>query len=240
MFRITEGVKHLLILNVLFFIATSLYGDIMIEWFALWFPKAEPFGWWQFVSHMFMHGGPDHIFFNMLALWMFGTSLEMVWGKEKFLFFFFSAGIGAALVQTGVNYYQFNQGISALVDAGVSENEIIDLMSQGRYMPGWYDIIPGSLVEGMISNYMTHLVGASGATSGILAAFAFMYPERELFPIPIKVKFAIPILFLGDLYYGLSGGGGNIAYFAHIGGALFGLFMVWYWKKNQFNKNRWN
>jgi membrane associated rhomboid family serine protease len=242
--RLTDGVKHLLILNVLFFIASSIYGDLVIHWLALWFPKAEPFGWWQLVTHMFMHGGFTHIFFNMLMLWMFGTSLEMNWGKEKFLFFFFSAGIGAALVQTGVNYYQFSKGLSALTEAGFTEFQIIDLLSQGKYDTRWYELVPRSLVEGMIDEFRGVTLGASGATSGIMAAFAFMYPNLEItplfIPIPIKAKFLIPVFFIGDVYYGLSGTGESVAYFAHIGGALFGLLMVWYWKKNSFNKNRWN
>ena len=92
----------------------------------------------------------------------------------------------------------------------------------------------------MIGNYVGPTLGASGATSGIMAAFAFRYPNMRLFPIPLKAKYFVPLMFAGDIFYGFSGQSHGIAYFAHIGGALFGLFMVWYWKRNQFNNNRWN
>ena len=106
--RITDAVKHLLIINVLFFIATQLMGQQMYDLFSLWFPKNEHFQLWQVVTHMFMHGGFMHILFNMYALWAFGTPLEQMWGKGKFFFFYFSAGLGAALIHTLVNYYYFN------------------------------------------------------------------------------------------------------------------------------------
>ena len=244
MLRLTDAIKHLLIINVLFFVASQMYQNEIYGLFSLWFPEHPNFQSWQIITHMFMHASPEHIFFNMFTLWMFGSAIELAWGKQKFLFFYFSAGIGAALVQTGVNYYQFNEGLNALVNAGVSEYDIINVMSEGKYSPGWYDVAKGSLVENMIGNYMGYLIGASGATSGVMAAYGFMFAEREIrllfFPVPLKAKYFIPLMFVGDLYYGLSGGGGNVAYFAHIGGALFGLFMVWYWKKNQFNNNRWN
>ena len=91
--RLTDAIKHILIVNVLFFVATALYGDQMYEWFSLWFPKNENFGLWQMISHMFMHGGFMHIGFNMYALWAFGTPLERMWGRNKFLFFYFEINI---------------------------------------------------------------------------------------------------------------------------------------------------
>ncbi|MGB5498266.1 MAG: rhomboid family intramembrane serine protease, partial [Maribacter sp.] len=149
--RLTDAIKHLLIINVLLFVATMLYGDQMYEWFSLWFPKNENFGFWQMVSHMFMHGGLAHIGFNMYALWAFGTPLERMWGRNKFLFFYFSAGLGAALIHTGVNYYYFNEGIDALVNSGLSKNEIIEIISGGQYSPSWYDIAPKSTIDNFLS-----------------------------------------------------------------------------------------
>jgi membrane associated rhomboid family serine protease len=245
--RLTDAIKHLLILNVLLFVATMLYGDQMYEWFSLWFPKNENFGFWQMVSHMFMHGGLAHIGFNMYALWAFGTPLERMWGRNKFLFFYFSAGLGAALIHTGVNYYYFNEGIDALVNSGLAKNEIIEIISGGQYSPGWYDIAPKSTIDNFLSAYNTPAVGASGAIYGILVAFGMSYPNSELFliflPIPIKAKIFIPVLIALDLFSGVTGYGifgQGIAHFAHVGGAIAGFVMMWYWKKNQFNSKRWD
>ncbi|MGB5263337.1 MAG: rhomboid family intramembrane serine protease, partial [Lutimonas sp.] len=96
--RITDAVKHLIIINVIFFAAGPLLGSNLSEWLALYFPKNDHFGFWQFVTHMFMHGSFMHILFNMYALWAFGTPLEQMWGRNKFLFFYFSAGIGAGII----------------------------------------------------------------------------------------------------------------------------------------------
>ena len=245
--RLTDAIKHLLILNVLLFVATMLYGDQMYEWFSLWFPKNENFGFWQMVSHMFMHGGLAHIGFNMYALWAFGTPLERMWGRNKFLFFYFSAGLGAAFIHTGVNYYYFNEGINALVNSGLAKNEIIEIISGGQYSPSWYDIAPKSTIDNFLSAYNTPAVGASGAIYGILVAFGMSYPNSELFliflPIPIKAKIFIPVLIALDLFSGVTGYGifgQGIAHFAHVGGAIAGFVMMWYWKKNQFNNKRWD
>ena len=104
--RMTEAVKHILIINVILFFATQLYGDQMYQWLALWFPKNENFQIWQIITHMFMHGGFMHIAFNMFALWMFGTPVERVLGKNRFLFVYFSAGLGAVLFQLGFYYFE--------------------------------------------------------------------------------------------------------------------------------------
>ena len=111
--RITETIKHLLIINILFFVAAQMFGAQIYELFSLYFPKNEHFQLWQIITHMFMHGGFMHILFNMYALWAFGTPLEQMWGRNKFLFFYISAGLGAALIHIGVNYYYYNEGMSA-------------------------------------------------------------------------------------------------------------------------------
>lgn len=245
--RLTETIKHLLIINVLFFIATNLYGDQMYEWFSLFFPKNEHFQFWQIITHMFMHGGFMHILFNMYALWAFGTPLERMWGRNKFLFFYLSAGLGAALIHIGVNYYYYNEGMSALINAGLSESSILDIINNGQYNTDWYSIAGKSTIDNFLSAFNTPVVGASGAIYGILVAFGMSFPNSELFliflPVPIKAKFFIPVLIALDLFSGVTGYslfGQGIAHFAHVGGALFGFLMMWYWKKNQFNNNRWN
>lgn len=242
--RMTDAVRHLLIINVLLFVATLLYQENMVQWLALWFPDHGNFRWWQVVSHMFMHGGYIHIFFNMYALWAFGSLLESRWGRNKFLFFYFSAGLGAAMLYTGVNYYFFNQGVEALISAGVSKAEIMELVLNGQYNEQWRALIPGGTFDSFTNAYGFPALGASGAIYGILVAFAFMYSEAELMliflPIPIKAKYFVPLLVAGDLFFGFSNYSTGVAHFAHVGGALVGFIMMWYWKKNQFNQNRWN
>ncbi|WP_209399573.1 rhomboid family intramembrane serine protease [Pseudozobellia sp. WGM2] len=242
--RLTEAVKHLLIINILFFVAAQLYGEQMYAWFSLWYPENPNFQWWQIVTHMFMHGSFMHILFNMYALYAFGTPLERIWGRNKFLFFYFSAGLGAALLHSCVNYFMFNDGLQALVDSGIDKNQILDIISGGQYSLAWENVIGADKVDSFLSAFNTPAVGASGAIYGVLVAFAFTYSEAELMliflPIPIKAKYFVPLLIVGDLFFGFTGTATGIAHFAHIGGALFGFLMMWYWKKNQFNNNRWN
>ena len=245
--RLTEAIKHLLIINVLFFIATQLYGDQMYQWFSLWFPQNENFGFWQVVSHMFMHGGLMHILFNMYALWAFGSPLEQRWGRNKFLFFYLSAGLGAAILHTGINYYYLNEGMNAILSSGIDKQSVMQLLAQGQYMPDWYNLASKSTIDNFLGAYNTPAVGASGAIYGILVAYAFSYPNSELMliflPVPVKAKYFVPVLLLLDLFSGVTGYGifgQGIAHFAHIGGAIAGFIMMWYWKKNQFNDKRWN
>ena len=241
--RISNTVKHLIIINAIFFLGTQLYGDIMYQWFSLWFPENEYFNFWQVFTHMFMHGGFMHLFFNMYALWAFGTPLEQRWGRQKFLFFYLSAGLG----HTSVNYLYLQHGVDALVSQGISEANIMEILRAGKYSPGWYDIAAQSTIKNMLSAFSTPAVGASGAVYGVLVAFGMAFPNSELFlmfiPVPIKAKYFIPVLIGLDLFSGVTGYsifGAGIAHFAHVGGALFGFIMAWYWKKNQFNNNRWD
>jgi membrane associated rhomboid family serine protease len=245
--RISDTVKHLIIINVIFFLATQIYGDVMYQLFSLWFPENENFSLWQIISHMFMHGGFMHIFFNMYALWAFGSPLENSWGKKKFLFFYISAGLGATLIHTSVNYLYLNQGISALESSGIDKNVIMELLTQGKYNPVWYEFASKTTIDNMISSFSTPAVGASGAIYGVLVAFGIAFPNSELFlmfvPVPIKAKYFIPALIGLDLFSGVTGYslfGAGIAHFAHVGGALFGFIMAWYWKKKQSNNQRWN
>lgn len=185
-----------------------------------------------------------HIVFNMYALWAFGTPLEQVWGRNKFLFFYFSAGLGSALLHSGVNYYLFNEGMNALMDAGMAQDQILDILSKGQYNTAWYEVAPKSTVDSFLTAYNTPAVGASGAIYGILVAFAFMYSEAKLMliflPVPIKAKYFVPLLIAVDLIFGIGNVNTGIAHFAHIGGALIGFIMMWYWKKNEFNDKRWD
>ena len=244
MAKLTDTVKHLLIINVLFFIAAQLYQNEMYGLFSLWFPEHPNFQLWQIISHMFMHGSITHIVFNMYGLYAFGTPLEQMWGRNKFLFFYFSAGLGSALLHIVVNYYVFNESLQALVANGIPETQILEIIAEGKYSPSWNDIIGVDKVNSFLEVYNTPAVGASGAIYGILVAFAFMYSEAELMliflPVPIKAKYFVPLILVGDLFFGFTGAATGIAHFAHIGGAIAGFIMMLYWKKNQFNNNRWN
>ena len=105
--NITETVKQLIIINVILFIGTSIIGDPVYKFLALYFPENPYFQYWQPLTHIFMHGSTMHIFFNMFALYSFGSVLEQMWGGKKFLFFYISCGLGAALLHTAINYYYF-------------------------------------------------------------------------------------------------------------------------------------
>lgn len=245
--RITETVKVLLIINVIFFAGSQFLGDTAYRLFSLWFFENENFAVWQILTHMFMHGDFMHILFNMYALWAFGSPIEQMLGKNKFIFFYFSAGIGAAIIHTLVNYYHFQSGYQALVDAGMDPEGIRMLLDTGQYNTAILNNISAELLQEFYTSVNTPAVGASGAIYGILVAFGMLFPNIELFllfvPVPIKAKYFIPALIAIDLFSGLTGYslfGGGIAHFAHIGGALFGFIMMWYWKKNRFNQNRWD
>jgi membrane associated rhomboid family serine protease len=246
--NVTETVKQLIIINILFFIGTQVVGDGAYKMLAMYFPENSGFQYWQVITHMFMHGGYMHIFFNMFALYSFGSALESIWGSKKFLFFYISCGLGAALLHTGINYYYFNEGINTLVSNGFSKGQVLQLLNEGKINTQWQEIMTVSQFQDFTSAYLGTVVGASGAIYGVIVAFAFMFPNAELalmfIPVPIKAKYFVPGLVLVDLYLGISGqsifGGGGIAHFAHVGGALFGFLIMWYWKKNQFNDNRWN
>ncbi|AZJ32184.1 MULTISPECIES: rhomboid family intramembrane serine protease [Tenacibaculum] len=236
--RLTQAIKHLIIINVIMYFAPQLLNMDLTNLFALHYPKNEHFGVWQYVTHIFMHGGPAHLLFNMYGLWAFGTPLEQMWGRNKFLFFYFSAGIGAGLIYTFVNYYQFNGIYEQLIGMGVSPAEIQNILSSGQYNDSLITLSNKTMSE-FYSLYHTPAVGASGAIYGILVAFGLTYPDAKLalifFPVPIAAKYFIPLIILSDLFFGMTSYSiGNIAHFAHIGGAIIGFIIAWYWKKNQF------
>ena len=245
--RITETVKVLLIANIIFFVGSQFLGDYAIKMLALWFPENPNFGIWQVVTHMFMHASISHIFFNMFALYMFGSVLEQSIGQKRFLFIYFSAGLGAAGLQILFSYLDFNNAYDALVSTGYSVADVNEMIQQFSGQPYGTMYSGGdSLVRNLAQTIMIPMVGASGAIFGVLAAFAVIYPNLPLYiifiPIPIKAKYLIGGYFLINVYSAVTGtslfGPSNTAYWAHIGGAVIGFITMYYWKKNQFN--RWN
>ncbi len=253
--NITPTVKQLLIINVIFYIGANFIGnrDMNYSLLSLYSFQNPNFHFWQPITHMFMHAKvPDfsHILFNMFGLYSFGSALEHFWGGKKFLFFYISCGLGAALLHMGMNYYSYHVGLNHLTDLGL-ENQLQNFLKTGGMN---FSVRPPNLDEGILQSmylaYNSPMLGASGAIYGLLVAFAFMFPNAELalmfIPIPIKAKYFVPMwMILYDGFFGIFGNSfmgieDGIGHFAHIGGALTGFIMMWFWKKTQFNKNRWN
>ena len=232
---IPETIKQLIIINVIFYFGSQFIGNLGYDILALHYYENEKFLISQFLTHMFMHGSPSHILFNMFGLWMFGSPLEQMWGRQKFLFFYISCGLGAALLQMLVYYSQIQNlyQVIELNNLSLSDPQLIlNFMSERDY-------------SNAITAFNSVMVGASGAIYGVLVAFAFSFPNSKLMllflPFPIKAKFFVPILILIDLFFGISSFSvGPIAHFAHVGGAIIGLIMVLYWRKNQFKDRRWD
>ena len=243
--RITEIVKHLLIINIIFFFASSILGEIMYDLFAMHYPNNPNFFIWQPITHMFMHGDLTHIMFNMFGLWMFGTPLEQMWGKQKFIFFYISAGLGAVLLQTIIYHIDVVSVNQILSEYGLSKGEIDLFYETGRLNTSLIQSIGEDRLFSGIQSFKALMVGASGALYGILVAFAMLFPNVQLMllfpPIPVRAKYLVPILILFDLFFGFTSYSvGPIAHFAHIGGAITGFIMMWYWKKNNFKNKRWD
>ena len=205
-------VKNLIMINVLMYLITAITGNFMYENFALFYFKSPFFKPYQLVTHMFMHGGFTHILFNMYTLYIFGCVLERVWGSQKFLFYYFVTGIGAALLHMGVMYLQL-RGYIADYNAG--------------------DMFAQSSIQSIL---VTPTVGASGAIYGLLLAYGMLFPDNIMQlifpPVALKAKWFVIIFGALELLLGLSGRGGNVAHFAHLGGMIFGFFLILYWKKN--------
>jgi membrane associated rhomboid family serine protease len=210
--------KNLLIVNFLAFIATwvlELRGINLTSMLGLHFFLASDFRIYQFFTYMFLHGGLTHIFFNMFALWMFGSVIERVWGPKKFLFYYIVCGLGAGITQELVQYADYSiQGIAAYqyVNAGGVQ------MTTDAYINLWTTI------------------GASGAVYGILLAFGMVFPNERLFiipfPFPIKAKWLVLGYIVIELFSAMSGPGDGVAHMAHLGGMLFGFLLIRYWNKH--------
>jgi|TARA_B100001059_G_scaffold227733_1_gene257959 membrane associated rhomboid family serine protease len=249
MYRVSPIVKQLLIINIIFFVGSilSFNSDFIYSLFSLYFPENPQFKFWQIITHMFMHGNVQHIMFNMLALWMFGSSVESILGAKKFIFFYITCGLGAAIIQILFNYYSFYSNLDLLINAGYDQNSVVGILAEGKYNTSWGSILGTEGLLNFNSSFISSMVGASGAIMGVLVAFGMFFPESKLMliflPIPIKAKYFIPGIILLDLFSAITGQAifspSNTAFIAHIGGALTGFLIMYYWKKNQFNQNRW-
>jgi len=212
MANVPTAIKNIIIINVLVMIMTMLNEDFMYETFSLFYPTSPFFHWWQPVTHMFMHGGFWHLFFNMYTLYIFGSVLERVWGTRKFLVFYFVTGLGAALIHTGVEWLQMQSWLGQAAEGSAAALSSIHALK------------------------MTPTVGASGAIYGVLMGYAMLYPDSVLTlifpPVSMKAKWFVLIFAAIELLTGVTGTGGGIAHFAHLGGLIFGYLLILYWKRN--------
>jgi membrane associated rhomboid family serine protease len=228
-------VKNLLIINGLFFLGTialaSAFNLDLVRWLGLHTLESEFFNPFQIVSHMFMHGSFTHILFNMFALWMFGATMESYWGGKRFLTYYMVTGLGAGLMQMAVNEAQIYLVAAQLTveQLDIIHTEGLSLLTSGR---NYMDV--GMAQYNQLIN--TPMVGASGAVFGLLLAFGMTFPNSVIylyFAIPIKAKYFVVLYGLFELFSGFrNSSGDNVAHFAHLGGMVFGFFLIHYWRKH--------
>ena len=210
--NITPTVKQLLIINILMFVGTIFVPQAK-NILALFYFENPMFKFWQPITHMFLHHGFMHLFFNMFALYSFGSTLEHFWGGKKFLYFYIACGLGAAFLYTAVNYYDFNF---------VGNLQVFNSVAVGA----------SGAVYGLLVAFAFMFPNAE------LALMFIPVPIKAKYFVPGIVALDLFLGFKGDSIFG--SGGTGIAHFAHVGGAAVGYLLMKSWKDNQFNKNRWD
>lgn len=204
--QIPTVTKNLVAINILMFIATLVNENFMVANFAMFYPASPFFKPWQILTHMFMHGGFWHIFFNMYSLLMFGSILERSLGPKKYLIFYFVTGLGAVALHTGVEWLQARV------------------------------FIANGIAQAYQQLLVTPTLGASGAIYGVLIGFAMLYPQARLTlifpPIPMTAKWLVIIFAAIELFSGINGIQESVAHFAHLGGMLFGWLLIRWWRKH--------
>lgn len=251
-------VKNLLIINVIMFLTSVIlknqFSFDLSDRLGLHFPTSEKFQPYQIITYMFMHDTNDvwHIFFNMLALWMFGNTLENVWGSKRFLIYYLITGIGAAICHYTIVYFQISDILHA-IDAYIANPSLVsfDTFSNtydlnvhssdflSSYNPQEALQISVDQVRELKTTILNgpNIIGASGAVYGILLAFGMLFPNTEMYmmfvPVPIKAKWLVLGYGAIELFSGLRGAiGDNVAHFAHLGGMLFGFILIKIWQRN--------
>lgn len=219
-----------------FFVMPQLYNTL-----SGFYPFSPNFRSWQIITHMFMHGGYMHIIFNMLTLWSFGSILEQALGERKYLILYFASGLGAFFLFNLWNFIEVQQISNELQNLGFNVNAYLSGAKVNLIGTSESIIQQKSLVENLDNIMKTRMVGASGAIFGVVAAFATLYPDSKIammfIPIPMKVKYLMPIVILVSIWLGISGNGGGIAHLAHVGGALVGWLLARNWKKHLYRFN---
>ena len=238
-------------------VTQQTFGVDLNRYLALYYPASKYFNPYQFVTHLFMHAGLAHLFFNMFALWMFGRVLENVWGSKRFFIFYFVTGIGAAAFYTLVHWFEYTPMIHFAANFAARPTPDMFMTFIHKYVthpnPQIYQFIDAWQAHTMdtayarqavmqVNNYVQEVIniptiGASGAVFGVLLAFGMLFPNTQLMllfpPIPIKAKYFVIGYGALELYLALSQPGSNIAHVAHLGGMLFGYIMVKYWNKKK-------
>ncbi|HDP54289.1 MAG TPA: rhomboid family intramembrane serine protease [Bacteroidetes bacterium] len=232
--NIPPVVKNLIIINAIMLLATIVLSgriDLTRE-LGLFYFESPNFKPYQLVTHIFMHGGIAHLFFNMFALFMFGRVLEQVWGSKRFFIYYFFTGLGAAALHTFVNYIEAKSIMASLSPEQIElvKNEGTAILMQGK------NYINQSMAS-LNALLNTPTVGASGAVFGVLLAFGMYFPNTQLMllfpPIPIKAKYFVIGYGLIELYLGFTQANSSIAHFAHLGGMLFGFILIKIWSKKR-------
>src|SRR5665647_431061 len=258
-FSMPPVVKNLILINIVMLVAKYALHDT--QWdldnlLGLHYMGSPLFRPWQFVTHLFMHADIWHLFFNMFALYMFGKVLEMVWGSQRFLIYFFVTGLGAAALHSYVTYLEIShlqKSVAAFVNTpspdllaafvkshiGHPATWVVDLVNNWGVAPNDPSYIQqaNQLVQLALADRInTPTIGASGAVFGVLLAFGYLFPNTELMfifpPVPIKAKYFVIGYGAVELYLGVTQSNSNIAHFAHLGGMLFGFILLKYWEKN--------
>jgi len=233
--------RNIIIINIIVFIVTSLMGDQVIGYLAGFYPFSPFFHSWQIITHMFMHGSIMHILFNMLTLFSFGPVLEQTLGDRKYLILYFLSGLGAFLLFNLWNFVEFQQMSNELQNLGFNINAYWSGASVEFTGNADSVLRQKELLENLKDIIRTPMVGASGAIFGVVTAFATLYPDAKIgimfIPVPMKVKYVMPIVIVISIYLGVSGNGGGIAHLAHVGGALVGWILARIWRKHLYRFN---
>ena len=234
--------RNLIIINVVVFALTYLLNsEMMYRYLAAFYPFSPFFHSWQIITHMFMHGSFMHILFNMFTLYSFGPVLEQTLGEKKYLILYFISGLGAFFLFNLWNFVEVQQIQSSLESYGFDLTNYLAGESVSFKGNAAAVLSQQELVGDLKSIISVPMVGASGAIFGVIAAFATLYPDAEIgimfIPIPVKVKYLLPIIIVGSIYLGISGNDGGIAHLAHVGGAIVGFLLAFYWKRNRFQIN---
>jgi membrane associated rhomboid family serine protease len=227
-------VKNIIMINVLMILANyaanSVFGLDLNSLLGLYFPKSEQFKPLQIVTHMFMHGGIWHIFFNMYALYIFGPILEHVWGPKRFFIFYMVCGLGAAFTHESVIFFQYNHLIQSM-----SPENVHAVISEGTAYFQQGKVFSDPDMQGLQILLNTPTVGASGAIFGVLLAFGVLFPNTQLMllipPMPIRAKYLVLGYGAIELFLAVTQPGSNIAHAAHLGGMLFGYLLIRYWRR---------
>ena len=234
--------RNIIIINIVVFILTYvLQTDLMYRYLAAFYPFSPFFHSWQIITHMFMHGSFLHILFNLMTLYSFGPVLEQVLGDKKYVILYFVSGLGAFFLFNLWNFVEVEQIKSSLQNlgfdlAGYMNGENVSFKGNSEAV-----LEQQGLVSKLQSIISVPMVGASGAIFGVIAAFATLYPDAKIMlmfiPVPVKVKYLMPVVIIVSIYLGLTGNAGGIAHLAHVGGALVGFILAKIWKKHLYRFN---